>query len=91
MHILSEEQRDVSIRFASRSDERWEGFKWTATDNGVPVFDGCAARIECAVEQVVQAGDHKVIIGRVVDLTSDESKSPLMYWRGSYRAVGDAL
>ncbi|WZB77242.1 flavin reductase family protein [Achromobacter insuavis] len=38
---------------------------WYVTEDGIPVFDACAARFECATRQVLEVGDHAVLIGEV--------------------------
>ena len=39
-------------------------------------------RIHCAVEQVHVAGDHDVVIGRVLELEDGESGRPMLFYRG---------
>ena len=51
--------------------------------NGVPVIEGCAALLECVVQQQIAAETHTVFIGRVV-ATRYTERLPLMYWNGGY-------
>ena len=44
-----------------------EGISYTRTANGCPVLDAASAWLECQAEQFVAAGDHTVVIGRVVE------------------------
>ena len=90
VNILSDRQRDVSIRFAARGDLKWEGLDWRAGAGGAPVLPGSLAVIECAVENVFDAGDHEIIVGRVVNLDSDPVAEPLVYFRGGYHRVDPA-
>jgi 3-hydroxy-9,10-secoandrosta-1,3,5(10)-triene-9,17-dione monooxygenase reductase component len=41
-------------------------------------------RIHCSVEQVHVAGDHDVVVGRVLDLEDGESGRPMLFYRGRF-------
>ncbi|CAA7623668.1 Flavin-dependent monooxygenase, reductase subunit HsaB [Candidatus Terasakiella magnetica] len=88
INILSEHQRDMSIRFASRNEDKWQGVNWTKGASGVPLLGGCLASLECSLSQVVDGGDHKIFIGKVERITHQEGGSPLIYFRGSYLELG---
>lgn len=55
-------------------------------ENGVPVVPGALAWLQCALHQVVEAGDHTLFVGRVEDVTVSDA-GPLLYFRGRYRAL----
>jgi flavin reductase (DIM6/NTAB) family NADH-FMN oxidoreductase RutF len=84
VNILSEHQKDLSIRFASRSGDKWQGVARTEGASGVPVLGGCLATLECSLHQVIDGGDHQIFVGRVERLKHHEGGSPLVYFRGSY-------
>lgn len=84
VNILSEHQKDLSIRFASRSGDKWQGVARSEGANGVPVLGGCLATLECDLHQAIDGGDHQIFIGKVVKLRHQEGGSPLVYFRGSY-------
>jgi flavin reductase (DIM6/NTAB) family NADH-FMN oxidoreductase RutF len=84
VNILSDRQRDLSIRFASRSDDKWAGVEWAAWDSGVPILAGCLANLECRTVEARPLGDHVVLVGEVVRLHHDQGGAPLLYCRGTY-------
>ena len=88
VNILSEHQRDLSIRFASRSEDKWQGVAWSAGHSGVPMLSGCLGNLECSLVNVVDGGDHQIFIGKVEKLKHQEGGSPLVYFRGSYMDPG---
>ncbi|HLO77340.1 MAG TPA: flavin reductase family protein [Magnetospirillum sp.] len=88
VNILSESQRDLSIRFASRSEDKWAGVKWERGLAGVPLLNGCLTSLECQLVNVMDGGDHQVFIGEVKNLTHQEGGSPLIYFRGAYLDFG---
>jgi flavin reductase (DIM6/NTAB) family NADH-FMN oxidoreductase RutF len=81
--VLAEDQRPVSGVFASKSADKFAQVAWHPQRTGSPVMDGAAASFDCETHQVVDAGDHIILIGRVVDFTHS-SATPLGYCRGAY-------
>lgn len=89
VNVLREEQREVSIRFASRSEQsRFAGLDCSAWTTGAPVIPGCLANLECRTVAIHEEGDHHVIVGRVEKLAYSQAGQPLIYWRGNYAALG---
>ncbi|WP_189822131.1 flavin reductase family protein [Streptomyces finlayi] len=91
--LLSESQRHIAGRFAmkGRLSDRllFEDIPWRRGEvSGAPLVGGSLAVVECRTEQRVEAGDHTLVIGRVlaVDLPSADG-GPLTYFRGRYRQL----
>ena len=84
VNVLSETQRDLSMRFASRSENKWAGLVSETWDSGVPILPGCLANLECSMAAVHEGGDHTIFIGQIERLRHQEAGSPLIYFRGSY-------
>jgi len=87
VNILSEEQKALSNLFASQSTDKFAESNWRPGVADMPIFDEGLASFVCAREKVVEAGDHSILIGRVVDLAS-RAGQPLGYLRGNYFSVG---
>ncbi|MFD3820944.1 flavin reductase family protein [Streptomyces sp. NPDC058625] len=89
--VLSESQRHIAGRFAmkGRISDRllFEDIPYVRGEHsGAPLVGGALATLECRTEQRVPAGDHTLVIGRV--LTADVPSAdggPLTYFRGRYR------
>lgn len=81
--ILAEDQKQVSSLFASKAADKFEQVAWHQGQTGSPIIDGAAAWFDCETHQVVEAGDHIILIGRVVDF-ANTTASPLGYGRGAY-------
>lgn len=85
VNVLAAEQQHVCRVFASRSTDRFETVQWTPSmATGAPVIDGCLAWIECTIEAINEAGDHYIVIGRVLDLRAGRDRAPLVFHRGGY-------
>ncbi|MFF3552476.1 flavin reductase family protein [Streptomyces tsukubensis] len=92
--VLSESQRHIAGRFAmkGRLSDRllFEDIPYRrGTVSGAPLVGGALATLECRTEQRVLAGDHTLVIGRVLEVGVPSAEGgPLMYFRGRYRHLG---
>ncbi|GHK02811.1 flavin reductase family protein [Streptomyces sp. NPDC003753] len=92
--VLSESQRHIAGRFAmkGRVSDRllFEDIPYVRGEaSGAPLVGGALATLECRTEQRVQAGDHTLVIGRVLTARVPSAEGgPLMYFRGRYRHLG---
>lgn len=82
--VLGADQSDLSNRFARSGEDRFDGVAWHAGTTGSPVLDDALAHIDCVTEQVVEAGDHWIVIGRVVELAVHRDGTPLLFFQGRY-------
>jgi len=87
VNILAEDQKDLSGLFASRAADKFELSEWRAGVAGMPVFDASLAHFVCSRERVVDAGDHIVLLGRVIGHATGPGQ-PLGYFRGTYFSAG---
>jgi len=87
VNILTEAQRDLSTRFAQLPEGRFNGVGWKNGLAGSPVVDGALAVIECKTVQVLDAGDHRVLIGEAVAVEGGEGR-PLVFWGSEYAGLG---
>ncbi|HEV8388922.1 MAG TPA: alpha/beta fold hydrolase, partial [Dongiaceae bacterium] len=85
--VLAMDQREISGLFASKAADKFERAAWRRSAGGNPIIEGAAAWFDCRTHSVVDAGDHAVLIGRVLDF-GDTSNNPLGYCRGAYVTFG---
>lgn len=90
VNLLAEDQTDVSMKFAVRGGDKFDGVTWAAGAAGTPVLDGCVAWIQCALEQEVDTGDHTLVLGRVLDLTVARDAHALVFHRSAYTSTAPA-
>ena len=86
VHVLGESQQAISNRFATEDPDRFSGVRWREGPHGQPILEGCIASLECAAWRRTEAGDHMILIGRVLGC-EDSIGPPLAYWRGRYRSL----
>ena len=88
INILCEAQQHMSRAFASKSPDKLADMPWVSGVAGSPIFPDSTAWLDCEVHNRVEAGDHPIVIGRVLNFGQSPAKRPLGYHRGSYIAFG---
>lgn len=83
VNLLGSAQADLARLFATRDVDRFAQADWHF-EEGLPRLDGAAGWIECDLHEVVEGGDHLLLIGHVVGASRAELP-PLVY---AYRTFG---
>lgn len=83
INILSEEQRDISNTFARPSEDRFQHIEWQKSEQSNPILSGVSAWFDCSMHQVVDAGDHAILIGKIESFYSS-GLAGLGFYRGGY-------
>jgi flavin reductase (DIM6/NTAB) family NADH-FMN oxidoreductase RutF len=86
-NVLSAEQEELCHSFSRRGGNKFDGIRWTPGGSGSPVLDGVIAWVDCDIDQIVESGDHYIVIGRVRDLDIVQSVTPLAFFRGEFGQV----
>lgn len=84
VNVLEAHQEALSRRFASGLPDRFEGVGWQRGADGQVLLDGALAHILCERWSTIPAGDHTILIGRVVGGAAADHGRPLLYYRGGY-------
>jgi len=83
VNILDERQADLSDRFAQIPEGRFKGVDWRSGVTGSPILAGSLAVIECETRQIIDAGDHRVLIGEAIAAEIGEGR-PLVFFSSAY-------
>lgn len=86
VNILSAAQIELSNKFARRAEDKFAGVEYDVGAGNSPVLKNCSAVFECEKFNIVEGGDHWIIIGKVIQF-HDHGRSPLLYHQGAYSAV----
>jgi 3-hydroxy-9,10-secoandrosta-1,3,5(10)-triene-9,17-dione monooxygenase reductase component len=84
VNFLAADQVEVSNRFASGVEDKFEGMSWRPAGTGSPLLDDVIGWVDCVTEQTVDSGDHWIVIGRVVGIEVERETLPLVFFRGGY-------
>ena len=72
-----------------KTGDRFAGLGVTSTATGALFIDGASAHLECTVEQVVPAGDHGIVLMRVLAATVEDVE-PLVFHASTFRVLAAA-
>lgn len=86
VNVLAEDQEWVCRRFAASGEDKFSEVAHSI-EGGSPRIAGAVAWIDCVFEQVHEAGDHLIVVGRVRSLEAREGVLPLVFLRGRYGGV----
>ena len=84
VNVLASDQEPFCRRFATAGDSRFDGVAWRPGPLGSPILAGAVSWMECTFEDVREAGDHYIVLGRVHDLAVERSTLPLLFFQGGY-------
>ena len=87
VNILSADQRELSNRFASNSDNRFSDLQVTLGLGGTPLIEGCCAWFECTNEAQYPGGDHLILVGRIERFSQGPLASPLIFHKAAYHRL----
>lgn len=90
INILRRDQKNLSNYFAGMWQEEmspdFEFLLW----QGVPLLKNCAAAVGCELHEMLEGGDHWIVIGRIIAVHQGaEPIEPLIFYRGHYRELAD--
>jgi flavin reductase (DIM6/NTAB) family NADH-FMN oxidoreductase RutF len=82
--ILTEEQEDLSSRFANHAiTDRFENLPYDRGQTGVPLLPNSLAWLECRITEAYPGGDHTIFLG-AVERAATSAGRPLAFYRGRY-------
>ncbi|MDP9696739.1 UNVERIFIED_ORG: flavin reductase (DIM6/NTAB) family NADH-FMN oxidoreductase RutF [Arthrobacter globiformis] len=89
VNVLAREQEAISIQFARRGTDKWASIQWSLTARGNPILERSLAWLDCTIWAEHDAGDHLIVLGRVIELGASpgEHPDPLLYFQGRYRTL----
>jgi flavin reductase (DIM6/NTAB) family NADH-FMN oxidoreductase RutF len=86
VHVLSDQQEELSNRFARAKGEKWHGLTPVGGKSGVPLLPNALVAFECESYGRYDGGDHEIFVGRVIELHDKPALrgSPLVFYDGRY-------
>jgi flavin reductase (DIM6/NTAB) family NADH-FMN oxidoreductase RutF len=70
LNMLGKDQKGAAFTFfkpAKVEDGKLSGQAFHAGANGAPILDAAIAAIECSVKQIVELGDHHIVVAEVTE------------------------
>jgi 3-hydroxy-9,10-secoandrosta-1,3,5(10)-triene-9,17-dione monooxygenase reductase component len=91
-NVLSDAQTELCWRFAKDpvdgAANRFDGLEWQKSSNGMPILSDILASIDCTVESVTPAGDHRFVLAQVTALNATEgAHDAMVFYKGKVGGV----
>ena len=86
VNFLSEDQEDVSRRFATKGADKFADLNWHAGSNGAAVIGGALGSVECKITQCHDGGDHTIVVGEILNVAANGER-PLLFFKGKYQKL----
>ncbi|UUU33255.1 flavin reductase family protein [Streptomyces sp. CA-210063] len=88
--VLGEEHSGKARQLASPSKEgRFAGLGTAESASGAIFLEGAPVWLECTIEHTYPAGDHDIIVLRVLALMADDDRSPLVWHQRTFKMLAD--
>lgn len=84
VNVLAADQEDTCNTFAAAGRDKFAGLPWRPSPKGNPVIDGAVAWIDCEYANVVDGGDHYIVLGGVVAMQLERDTPALLYFQRCY-------
>lgn len=87
VNVLAEVQEDLARKFAQHGEKPFGEVDYQTGVTHAPLLHGAIAWIECDERELINGGDHDIVVGEVIACRSHPGK-PLVYFNRGYRRFG---
>lgn len=84
VNVLSAEQEGLCRALGTEGSAALGSVRLRPAPSGAPIIDGVVAWIDCTPADIHEAGDHFIVLGRVVDIGIENEGVPLLFFQGGY-------
>ncbi len=84
VNVLAEGQEPVARLFSQLGVDRFAAIDWRYSPSGSAIINDSLAWIDCVIEAEYEAGDHLIVLGRVLALEVSSTALPLLFFRGRF-------
>jgi flavin reductase (DIM6/NTAB) family NADH-FMN oxidoreductase RutF len=84
INIIGGDQQQELMSIAQRWEQKLDGIRWAPSPAGDPVLCNSLAWIDTTIYDLVEAGDHWIVLCLVKDLDVTKSAPPLLFFQGGY-------
>ncbi|AGZ51750.1 flavin reductase family protein [Mycobacterium kansasii] len=86
--VLGETHDEAARTLAAKTGDRFAGLETVSSDSGAVFVKGTSLWLESAIEQLIPAGDHTIVVLRVNQVTVDADVAPIVFHRSVFRRLG---
>ncbi|HEU0191237.1 MAG TPA: flavin reductase family protein [Mycobacterium sp.] len=85
--VLGETHDSAARTLAAKTGDRFAGLETVSGDHGAVFVKDTSVWLASAVEQLIPAGDHTIVVLRVTDVTIDPAIAPIVFHRSVFRRL----
>jgi len=89
--LLGESHDEAVKTLAAKTGDRFAGMETQSTERGAVFIHGTSVWLESGIEQLVEAGDHTIVVLRVHAITLHDDpdiQAPIVFHRSAFRRLG---
>jgi flavin reductase (DIM6/NTAB) family NADH-FMN oxidoreductase RutF len=86
--VLGEAHDEAVRTLAAKTGDRFAGLETVSYTSGAVFIKGTGLWLESAIEQLIPAGDHTIVVLRVNGVTVDAEVAPIVFHRSTLRRLG---
>jgi len=83
VHVLHAGQSALARLFAMKDCDRFAGLPTTTGLSGAPILGDYHACFDCVTHDIMDGGDHVIVVGRVVHC-DERPGDPLIFYKGRF-------
>ncbi|GAA0896608.1 MULTISPECIES: flavin reductase family protein [Streptomyces violaceusniger group] len=87
VNVLASGQADIAAVFARSGADKFTNSPMEPCESGLPGLSDATARLACRLHEVLDGGDHSILIGRV-EAVSVGGAEPLVYYNRLFTRPG---
>lgn len=86
--VLGEAHDEAVRTLAAKTGDRFAGLETESNEGGAVFIRGTSMWLESAIEQLIPAGDHTIVVLRVNDVRVNPEVAPIVFHRSAFRRLG---
>ncbi|WP_037682851.1 flavin reductase family protein [Streptomyces cellulosae] len=90
LSVLAGEHGAVARSLASKNGRRFDTVDWVATDSGAVFVHGATLWLECSIYEIVEAGDHAIVLLKIEALDMYPDVPPMVFHRSSFHELASS-
>lgn len=84
INVLAHDQVELCRAMAISDVDKFDKVEWKPSRWGAPMLTGAVAHIHCFPTQIIEAGDHFIVLCRVTGMEVSRAVPPLLFFQGGY-------
>jgi flavin reductase (DIM6/NTAB) family NADH-FMN oxidoreductase RutF len=90
LSVLAAKHGPVAQSLASKSGDRFAGVDWYSAASGAVFVHGSTLWLECSIFDQIAAGDHDIVILRILSLEMYPDVAPMVFHGSAFRELAQS-